>query len=136
MFVHGAELSADFEPLPRAQPNATQLRGVQIRERNSPVINISLRTSATSWYALSVQVDGQDFYWPQADVWTANTVDLDGVTLHQPLGIANMSQVFALFDSGVGVEVVANKRHLAVRFFAPQAFVVSIIWANQTYHHH
>ena len=69
-----------------------------------------------------VIVDKEYVFWWDESMRLQN---FKGVTLYQPAGIQNMSHVIAMFDSGVGVEVMTDGGHLTVHVYMPDTFLVS-----------
>lgn len=103
--------------------NASWLRAVAAAENTSSTVEFRIRPLAASWrYQMYVIVDKEYVYWWDESMRLQN---FRGVTLYQPAGIQNMSHVIAQFDSGAGVEVIANKGHMSVHVYAPYTFVVS-----------
>ena len=48
-----------------------------------------------------------------------------GVTVYTPTQVLNQSHVVIMFQSGAGVEVVENERHLTARVYLPLTYMVS-----------
>jgi len=75
---------------------------------------------AASWrYKMYVIVDREYVYWDQSMKY----MNFPGVTLYQAVGIQNMSHIIAMFDSGAGLEVMANNGHMSVLVYAPHSFL-------------
>ncbi len=103
--------------------NATALKAVAARDNISSVVEFRLRPAAARWrYHMYVIVDKEYVFWWDESMRLQN---FRGVTLYQPAGIQNMSHIIAMFDSGVGVEVMTNEGHLTVHVYAPYTFLVS-----------
>ncbi len=104
--------------------NATALKAVAARDNISSVVEFRLRpTAARSRYHMYVIVDKEYIFWWDESMRLQN---FRGVTLYQPAGIQNMSHIIAMFDSGVGVEVMTNEGHLTVHVYVPETFLVSL----------
>lgn len=131
IFFANIELQGRFEQLPQPDPvtpmlNATVLKAVAAAENTSSTVEFRIRPIAASWrYQMYVIVDKEYVYWWDESMKLQN---FRGVTLYQPAGITNMSHVIAQFDSGAGVEVVANKGHMSVHVYAPYTFVVCALY--------
>lgn len=127
------ELQGRFEQLPApdrntGRLNATELRAIAVAENISSVVEFRIRPLAASWrYHLYVIVDKEYVYWWDESMRIQN---FRGVTLYQPAGITNMSHVIAMFESGAGVEVMADKGHMTVHVYAPYTFLVSCACAK------
>lgn len=48
-----------------------------------------------------------------------------GVTVYTPTSILNQSHVIIMFQSGAGLEVVENNRHMSARVYLPLSYMVS-----------
>lgn len=48
----------------------------------------------------------------------------EGVTVYTPTSILNQSHVIIMFQSGAGVEVVENNRHMSARVYLPLSYMV------------
>lgn len=126
--IKKTELQGRFEQLPApdrntGRLNATELRAIAVAENISSVVEFRIRPLAASWrYHLYVIVDKEYVYWWDESMRIQN---FRGVTLYQPAGITNMSHVIAMFESGAGVEVKADKGHMTVHVYAPYTFLVN-----------
>lgn len=123
--MHKFELQGRFEQMPQPDANtilnATVLKAIAAAENTSSTVEFRIRPIAASWrYQMYVIVDKEYVYWWDESMRLQN---FRGVTLYQPAGIQNMSHVIAMFDSGAGVEVVANRGHMSVHVYAPYTFV-------------
>jgi hypothetical protein len=124
--VHRIDVQARFEQVPRHRRtdpliNATALTAVAARDNISSVVEFRLRPTAARWrYHMYVIVDKEYVFWWDESMRLQN---FRGVTLYQPAGIQNMSHIIAMFDSGVGVEVMTNQGHLTVHVYAPYTFL-------------
>ncbi len=70
-----------------------------------------------------VIVDKEYVFWWDESMRLQN---FRGVTLYQPAGMQNMSHIIAMFDSGVGVEVMTYQGHLTVHVYVPETFLVGL----------
>lgn len=104
-------------------PNATFLSAIAVKDNVSSVVEFRIRPLAASWrYQMYVIVDKEYVFWWDDSMRLQNFY---GVSLYQPAGIKNMSHIIAMFDSGAGVEVIANKGRMTVHVYAPYSFMVS-----------
>ena len=116
--VHKLDVQGRFEKVPKI--NATELTAVAARDNISSVVEFRLRPAAARWrYRMYVIVDKEYLFWWDESM---RLQYFRGVTLYQPEGIQNMSHVIAMFDSGVGVEVMAIAGNLTVHVYAPHTF--------------
>ncbi|KAH7644783.1 protein mesh [Dermatophagoides farinae] len=122
------ELQGRFEQLPSPDnyspmPNATFLGAIAVKDNVSSTVEFRIRPLAASWrYQMYVIVDKEYVFWWDDSMRVQNFY---GVTLFQPAGIKNMSHIIAMFDSGAGVEVMANKGRMTVHVYAPYSFMNS-----------
>ncbi|CAG2177268.1 unnamed protein product, partial [Oppiella nova] len=119
-------VQARFEQVPRNRRtdpplNATALMAVAARDNISSIVEFRLRPVAARWrYQMYVIVDKEYVFWWDESM---KLQYFKGVTLYQPAGIQNMSHVIAMFDSGVGVEVMTDGGHLTVHVYMPYTFL-------------
>ncbi|XP_053209715.1 protein mesh-like [Panonychus citri] len=124
------EVQARFEQVPRKlridqNINATYLTAIAARDNQSATVEFRIRPKAARWrYQMYCIVDREYVFFWDASLRVQN---FRGVTLYQPADIRNMSHIIAMFDSGAGVEVMANGGSMTVHVYLPPLF------QNKTY---
>ncbi|RWS30329.1 mesh-like CUB and sushi domain-containing protein [Leptotrombidium deliense] len=123
--VHKLDIQARFEQVPRAhflrdEIRATHLTAIAAKDNQSAIVEFRIRPKAARWrYHMYVIVDKEYvFFWDES----LRVQNFRGVTLYQPEGIQNMSQIIAMFDSGAGMEVLTTDGHMTAHIYLPQTF--------------
>lgn len=122
-----SEVQARFEQVPRKlridqNINATYLTAIAARDNQSATVEFRIRPKAARWrYQMYCIVDREYVFFWDASLRVQN---FRGVTLYQPADIRNMSHIIAMFDSGAGVEVMANGGSMTVHVYLPPLFQV------------
>ncbi|RWS17902.1 mesh-like CUB and sushi domain-containing protein, partial [Dinothrombium tinctorium] len=123
--VHKLDIQGRFERVPRPsfhyqEMKATYLTAIAAKDNQSAVVEFRIRPKAARWrYHMYVIVDKEYvFFWDES----LRVQNFRGVTLYQPEGIQNMSQIIAMFDSGAGIEVMTNNGLMTAHVFLPVTF--------------
>lgn len=96
------------------------------QENTSLVVEVRLRPPYAQWrYRLDVIVDQRYVYF---DTFSRHVQNFKGVTVYTPTSVLNQSSVVIMFQSGAGVEVVENNRHMTARVYLPISFMVSRVY--------
>merc|ERR1740128_1291654 len=124
---HKIDVQGRFEAIPNnvyGTSRATVLTAIAAQENTSVVVEVRLRAPYAQWrYRLDVLVDQRPIFF---DTFSRHVQNFRGVTVYTPTQVLNQSHVVIMFQSGAGVEVVENNRHLTARVYLP------ITYMNQT----
>lgn len=103
------------------------------QENTSLTVEVRLRPPYAQWrYRLDVIVDQRYVYF---DTFSRHVQNFKGVTVYTPTSVLNQSSVVIMFQSGAGVEVVENNRHMTARVYLPISFMVSRVYIVFTMYH-
>jgi len=121
---HKLDVQGRFEAVPNnvyGTSRATVLTGIAAQENTSVVVEVRLRPPYAQWrYRLDVIVDNRYVYF---DTFSRHVQNFKGVTVYTPTSTLNQSQVIIMFQSGAGVEVVENNRHMSCRVYLPLTYM-------------
>lgn len=121
---HKLDVQARFEEIPNniyGTARATVLTAVAAQENTSVVVEVRIRPPYAQWrYRLDVIVDQRYVYF---DTFSRHVQNFKGVTVYTPTSILNQSHVIIMFQSGAGVEVVENNRHMSARVYLPLSYM-------------
>lgn len=104
--------------------NSTNAVIFQARGNNSATIEVRLRPQHARWrYHMDVFADGRRVYFDRTSLKFQHFA---GVTVYTPSYILNQSEVIIMFDTGAGVEVIANQDYMTTRVYLPWTYMVKI----------